>query len=122
MYNVEDHLLCNQVHIPPPPSAPCLEVRADEGPQDIRLILEIHHHVGLLQPDGRRRLGLFVHRQVLGVAQAQPRQRLDRLGLRRGEEHGLALAREVGQDGVERRREALRGGGIVRARREVENC
>ena len=82
---------------------------ADEGPQDIRLILEIHHHVGLLQPDGRRRLGLFVDGKVLGVAQAQPRQRLNRLGLRRREEHGLALAREIGQDGVERRGKALSG-------------
>ena len=62
----------------------------------------------LLQLQRRGRGGLGVHRDIGGIAQAQPRQILHAARLRRAEQQRLARRRHVVQDRVERRREALR--------------
>lgn len=86
------------------------EVGADEGPEDVRLVLQGADHVRLLELDGGGHICLGMNGQVLRGAQAQPGQVLDRLGLCGGEEQRLALGRQVLNDGVQGRRKALAGG------------
>ena len=88
----------------------------DEGPEDVQLGGEVAHEVGLLQLEGRRRRGVRVYRKVLRVDKGEAGEVADVASLRGTKEEGLPVGREVAQDRVQRRGEALGAGGAERAR------
>mmetsp|Transcript_11192 Transcript_11192/g.46622 ORF Transcript_11192/g.46622 Transcript_11192/m.46622 type:complete len:230 (-) Transcript_11192:259-948(-) len=81
-------------------------MRAHERQKHLHLLLEVARGVRLLEADGGGRGGGLVHGDVLGRAQAETREALDGLRLRGREEQRLAPARDVFQDGLERRSKA----------------
>ncbi len=82
-------------------------MRADEGEEQIELLFELDEHVVLFEALGRGSLVFgLADGDVLGILEREARQILDALGLGGREEHGLAVARQVLDDGVQGAREA----------------
>lgn len=96
----------------------------DETPEDVELLVERDDEVVLLEVLRRSLVGgsglvflallslalalndAFSDGDVLRVLEREASEILDRLGLSRREEEGLALLGEVGDDGVDRGRES----------------
>lgn len=85
------------------------QVRFYERPQRVQLLLRGHLHEGLLQAHRGGGSGLSVGFHVLWVLQTEAGQGSHALGLGGAEEQGLALKRQVGQDGVQGGGETLEG-------------
>lgn len=92
----ETHLLaCREEH-----DRLGVQVRLDEGPQHVELLLERAHDRRLVQLQGGRSRRLRVHADVLRVLEAQPREVPHRLGLGGAEEEGLAAG--LGEEAEDR--------------------
>mmetsp|Transcript_2026 Transcript_2026/g.4790 ORF Transcript_2026/g.4790 Transcript_2026/m.4790 type:complete len:471 (-) Transcript_2026:725-2137(-) len=78
------------------------QVAPHKAPKHVELLVGLAIGDGLPQLEGGRRDRLSVDGDVLGVAEAEPREVLHRACLRRGEEHRLLPVAEVLEDRVER--------------------